>query len=130
MGLTAEQNDAFIKQNGPVLESGHADVYETSRLLSFVPELMHMERVKPEESRSLGRLDFLNERGVSTGISWYVSYPHQFAGDPSAATAEKGDFLMKCHVDSLADIIRVIKEEDVTAALQQELYQASETPSC
>ncbi|MGN0171348.1 MAG: creatininase family protein [Acutalibacteraceae bacterium] len=130
IGLNADQHNAFIGMNGPVLESGHADIFETSAILSFAPELIHMDRIQPEESRSLGRLDFLGERRVSTGIAWYGSYPHQFAGDPSAATAEKGDFLMKCYVDNLADSIRVIKEEDKSAALQREFYQASEAPSC
>ena len=126
--LYYEQEQALIKKYGPIPEGGHAAHTETSQIIAIHPELTHMELVKPEESQSLGRADWYCQRGVFTGINWYASYPHQFAGDPSGASAEFGEEMLTYNANNLAEIVQKIKEDDSLPQLINEFYSAHSTP--
>lgn len=101
----------------------HAGDSETSQVLAVRPELVHMERVPHEpEGASQGRLDNLQQAGAFTGIWWYASYPHHFAGDTRPANAIKGERLLQAMAEHLAATLKAIKEDKVTLALQEEFY--------
>lgn len=126
--LRPEQEETLIKKYGPVPEGGHADHTETSQIMAIRPDLTHMELVNPEESRSLGRADWFWQRGVFTGINWYASFPHQFAGDPTAASAAFGEDMLTYNAQNMAEIVKKIKEDDVLPTLIEEFYSAHSTP--
>lgn len=61
--MTDEQYESFLKLNGPVKESGHADIYETSVVMAVAPEQVHMEALRPQDGHSLGRMDAYGKAG-------------------------------------------------------------------
>lgn len=125
---TPEQEAAFLALNGPVKESGHADIYETSVVMAIAPEQVHMEALRPQDGRSLGRMDAYAKLGAYSGISWYASYPYQMAGDPSDATAQKGELLLNGFVENLAHLFDLLKNSDLPGELQEEFYMRCDTP--
>ena len=123
---TAEQQRQLNAVHGAPDGEGHADIHETSFIMSQNPALARMENVKVEESRPLGRLRHL--RDVFTGIGWYADYPCQFAGNPIGATPERGAALRDCCVENLVAAIRAVKSDDSAAALQKEFFDRCDAP--
>ena len=105
----------------------HAGESETSHMLVSRPDLVHLDRAGTESGMDQNRLDLPN--GVYTGIWWYAKFPEHYAGDGSAATKELGEFDMKAWADSIANAIRSIKADQVSARLQEEFYRKSLMPS-
>lgn len=106
----------------------HAGEGETSQVLAFRPELVLMERVpeQPEEGAARGRLKTLADVNVFTAIWWYADYPTHYAGDARTAAAEKGERLLQAQARQLAAVLRAVKQDEVTARLQDEFYTAAE----
>ena len=105
----------------------HAGESETSHTLVSRPDLVHLDRAGSESGVDQNRLDL--PAGVYTGIWWYAKFPEHYAGDGSAATKELGEFDMKAWADSVANAIRSIKADQVSARLQEEFYRKSLVPS-
>ncbi len=55
-------------------------------------------------------------------ISWYANYPDHYAGEAEAASVEKGKKLRSLMVDSLADYIRLVKNDETALDLMKEFY--------
>lgn len=83
--------------------SGHAGETETSMMLAIEPKLVHKDRMfaDGEEARPL-----LN--GVTNYRRMDQRTRHGGVGDPSKATAGKGEKLFKAIADGLEETIRVI----------------------
>ena len=122
------QMKEFLKMNGPLRGSGHADVMETSEIMYTNPNTIHLETIKVEETIELGRNSFLGENGVFSAISWYADHPDHISGDPSDATAEKGKFLTEMYINNFAKVIKIIKDDDVSLKLQEEFYKKCNNP--
>src|SRR5580704_17676315 len=105
----------------------HAGESETAHTLVSRPDLVHLDRAGSESGADQNRLDL--PAGVYTGIWWYAKFPEHYAGDGSAATKELGEFDMKAWADSVANAIRSIKADQVSARLQEEFYRKSLMPS-
>ena len=105
----------------------HAGESETSHTLVSRPDLVHLDRAGSEYGADQNRLDL--PAGVYTGIWWYAKFPEHYAGDGSAATKELGEFDMKAWADSIANAIRAIKADQVSARLQEEFYRKSLMPT-
>jgi creatinine amidohydrolase len=105
----------------------HAGESETAHTLVSRPDLVHIDRAGSESGADQNRLDL--PAGVYTGIWWYAKFPEHYAGDGSAATKELGEFDMKAWADSVANAIRSIKADQVSARLQEEFYRKSLMPS-
>jgi creatinine amidohydrolase len=108
----------------------HAGNYETALMMALRPELVAMDRVAREESGSRGRLDHFKDpatglKNIYTGIWWYADHPTHFAGDPAAASAEKGNALLELLVEETAQKISIIKEDGVTQELLREFFEQS-----
>lgn len=125
---TLKQDEEFNRLYGPVGETGHADVMETSEILYTHPHTVHLDRIDVEETKGNPRLDYLSENGLYTAIWWYAKYPAHIAGDPSLATAEKGKWLENLYVNNIAKAIKTIKEDDLSLKLQEEFYKKRENP--
>lgn len=115
--ITDEQLKAIQARSGEIEMGDHAGFSETSLMMYLCPELVHMENAKVSESASMERLEELRELGVFTGFNWYADYPHHFAGDPSRATAEHGEFIFNMLRDSIVKIINEVKADNMSAKL-------------
>jgi creatinine amidohydrolase len=79
----------------------HADEVETSLGLAFFPHLMHPELADDGAARPT-RFEALNRGWVSMTRPWHLVSKNTGLGDPSAATAEKGEKLMGVLVERLS----------------------------
>ncbi|HBL83695.1 MAG: hypothetical protein A2Y17_08855 [Clostridiales bacterium GWF2_38_85] len=127
--LTYDQSMILEEKYGKILDCGHADVYETSDIMAISPEQVHMERVKVDESKSTHRMDSLDELQIFTAINWYGDFPHQFAGDPSNASAEYGNDILNYNAENLVKVIREIKKSNLVGDLFDEFYNYSDNPT-
>lgn len=118
--ISDEQKKAIRSLAGENDMGGHAGFLETSLMMHLRPELVHMERANISEGASMGRLKDLRERDVFTGFNWYAEYPHHFAGDPSRATAEHGEFIFDMLCGNIINVLREVKADQVTPKLIEE----------
>jgi creatinine amidohydrolase len=82
----------------------HADEMETSLGLAFFPELMHLD--KADAGAALpSRLEAINRGWVSITRPWHLVTTNTGLGDPSQATAEKGQRFMHALVDRLSSFL-------------------------
>jgi creatinine amidohydrolase len=108
----------------------HAGAGETSLMLAIHPELVAMGQVPADdEGTARQRLQALSAAGVETGIWWYADYPTHYAGDAQAATPELGTQMFAGMVSGLAQAIRAIKADSVTADLQARFFAAQGSPA-
>jgi len=113
----------------PALKSSvdqHAGESETAHTLVSRPDLVHLDRAGQESGADQNRLDL--PRGLYTGIWWYARFPNHYAGDGSLATTELGEFDMKAWTASVADAIRAVKADEISARLQREFFDGSRQP--
>jgi creatinine amidohydrolase len=66
--------------------------------------------------------------GLSTGISWYASYPDHYAGDAAGATAARGVALREVAAAGIAKAIAFVKADTVAPQLQQEFFEKTGKP--
>lgn len=96
----------------------HGGETETSTVLAVNQKLVKMDAIT-NDGLPTGRLAQLP---VYTGISWYAEYPNHYAGEPAAATVEKGEFLMTGYARNVARIIQAVKADAMAPKLVQEFY--------
>jgi len=99
---------------------GHACECETSISLANHPHLVKMDYIKGRKTEPRGRYYHIPPGRISA--RWYSDYPDHYAGDATAATAQKGEALRRIQVDSLADYIRAVKRDEVVLTLLNEFY--------
>ena len=99
---------------------GHACECETSISLANHPHLVKMDAIAGRKADPLGRLDHIPPGRVSG--RWYSDHPDHYAGDATAATAEKGLKLRQLAVDSLAEYIKAVKNDSAALELLSEFH--------
>ncbi len=104
---------------------GHADEVETSTILAVRPDLVKMEAVNSQSGEDMNRLSLPN---IYTGIWWYAKYPNHYAGDASGGSAELGEIRLAQWSEQLAQVVKTVKEDDLSARLQEEFFRESESP--
>jgi len=104
------------------IRNEHAGEGETSMVMALHPELVDTSTLPTDEGHALGRLNHLDEADLYTAMGWYADFPHHYSGEGEYGTAEKGEFLLNNAAKRLAAIIRVVKDDTVTPALQQEYF--------
>ncbi len=109
-------------------EVGHACEAETSTILYLYPELVKMEQVPPTPFTNLHRNAPLREVGVYSPMDWYEMYPAMYVGDPSKATPDKGEVMVRYRVNRLVEVIRRVKADTVTPASQREFLERMRRP--
>lgn len=103
---------------------GHADEWETSLMLYLYPHLVNMAAVpEPHVGLPQHRLQAFKEAQVKTPFDFYADYPTHYAGEAKWATAEKGERAAKAIIERLARVIRLVREDSVAPALQQEFAE-------
>ncbi|MGA7908736.1 MAG: creatininase family protein [Candidatus Sulfotelmatobacter sp.] len=104
----------------------HAGESETSKMMIARPDTVHMDRATSESGADQHRQNLPDD--VYTGIWWYARFPNHYSGDGSAATRELGEYQMNWWIDTVAKVIRAVKEDDVSLKLQNEFYEKSRHP--
>ncbi|MHB9133281.1 MAG: creatininase family protein [Armatimonadota bacterium] len=97
----------------------HGGEMETSLLMRINPNLVKMQAATNNGMR-MNRLAHLPK--VYTSVLWYADFPSHFAGDPTHATPEKGEFLLERFSAQVANIIKGIKADTETQRLAAEFY--------
>jgi creatinine amidohydrolase len=82
----------------------HADEMETSLLLHLCPEWVMMDQAGDGACVPF-EVEGLNQSGVWTPRPWAQSHPDTGSGDPSLATAEKGEAFFEGLCVAYADVI-------------------------
>lgn len=82
----------------------HADEMETSMMLHLAPEWVVMAQAGPGEVKPY-TIDGISQPGVWTPVPWGKACPDTGSGDPSPATAEKGERFVAGVADALARLL-------------------------
>ena len=101
---------------------GHACECETSNMLHLAPDSTHPEWIPDEPGEPLDRMDHLRGR-LFTPAYWYGRFPAHYCGDARPATAEKGKRFFEHLAGRLAEIIRVVKEDDAAPGAYREFQE-------
>jgi creatinine amidohydrolase len=90
----------------------HADEVETSLGLAFFPELMRPEQADPGAARP-ARFEAINRGWVSITRPWHLATTNTGLGNPAAASADKGQALMKAVTERLGQFLVQLAAEPV-----------------
>lgn len=104
----------------------HAGESETSHTLIARPDLVHLDRAQEQSGADQKRLNL--PEGVYTGIWWYARFPNHYAGDGSVATKELGQYDMNAWVGAVAGVIRAVKADQTSLALQNKFFKDAVHP--
>lgn len=91
----------------------HADEVETSLGLAYFPELMHTELADDGAIRPT-QFDAINRGWISITRPWHLATTNTGAGNPVAATAEKGKKLMDVLVDRLSSFLVELAQSEMS----------------
>jgi len=108
------------RQRAPI---GHACHVETSSLMSVRPDLAKLANLGGEDIR--GRAGPA-VGAAQTGIAWIERHPYGVIGDPTLATPELGEELVRGWAKGVAEIIRQVKADTVTPAVVSEFARRCE----
>ncbi len=97
----------------------HGGEIETSTMMALTPKLVRMQQLS---APGLPQKRLAQLPNVRTSIWWYADYPDQYAGDAAPATAAKGRFFLKECAKRIAAIVRDIKADTVTPAIEREFF--------
>lgn len=125
-GVWAQDNEFFkqwIEMRESTNRDEHAGESETSKVLAICPQLVDKSRLPAGDGLPLERLSTLRDLNVQTAIEWYADFPTHYAGEGEFGTAEKGNFILDYMAQRLAAIIRVVKRDQTTLALQREFFE-------
>jgi creatinine amidohydrolase len=119
-----EGDQAYSKEfnrlhKSDVSNDQHAGETETSTLLYLRPDLMRMDRADKQSGANQKRLDI---PGLYTPIWWYAAYPNHYAGEGAKATSEFGKFITDHEISSFIKVLKEVKADKKTLALQNEFY--------
>lgn len=103
----------------------HAGELETSELMAARPDLVKLDCAGTQNGEALERLPLEKLR---PSIFWYADYPNHFAGEPSQACIELGEYSNLEGAKFLAEKIRRVKSDNVGPALQAEFFEKSLHP--
>jgi len=101
------------------LSGDHADELETSMMLHLRPDLVHLKDADAGSMRP-PRLETLKHGWVEYSRPWHVLTTNSGAGDPRAATAEKGETLARAFVDRFTSFLVELAAADVDADFPME----------
>lgn len=121
-----EATEARLDKMRKTAVDGHAGEEETSVMLAHHPELVRMDKAGAESGEDQKRQAGL--KNAYTGIWWYAGQPNHYRGDGRAANAEFGRALLEAETGALVEMIRSVKKDEVTAALQKKFFDDAAKP--
>jgi Uncharacterized protein, putative amidase len=118
---------ARIDQMRRTTLDGHAGEMETSQMLAIRPDLVRLDQAGTQSGENQDRLAGLKH--AYTGIWWYARYPNHYQGYGSAGRKELGEAVLDLEAGLLAEMIRAVKDDAVSPALQNQFFEEAEKPS-
>jgi creatinine amidohydrolase len=82
----------------------HADEFETSLLLHLCPDLVELPQAGTGERKPFA-IGGLTQPGVWTPRPWSTTHPDTGSGDPSLATAQKGERFFAAVTTALSELL-------------------------
>jgi creatinine amidohydrolase len=98
----------------------HAGEDETARMLYMYPELMQLDRAQGESGADQKRHALPSD--VYSPIWWYARFPNHYSGEGDKATRELGEALTEYRLARLAEVLKIIKADRQTLAVQDEFF--------
>jgi creatinine amidohydrolase/Fe(II)-dependent formamide hydrolase-like protein/7-cyano-7-deazaguanine synthase in queuosine biosynthesis len=119
---TGESSDADVARLTVTPNDAHAGEIETSTALATRPQLVDLRAARRSVPRFSSRyLDFSSERS----ISWFSHTAHisktGVLGDPTQASAEKGEAIWDLMIDALVAFVEQLKGLSLEEILQRRL---------
>jgi creatinine amidohydrolase len=121
-----EATEARLDKMRQTKVDGHAGEEETSVMLAHHPELVRIDKAGAESGEDQKRQAGL--KNAYTGIWWYAGQPNHYRGDGRAGNAEFGRALLEAETGALVEMIRSVKKDEVTAALQKKFFDDAAKP--
>lgn len=90
-------------------EYGHACEWETSEMLHIQPELVDMDKAGKVEEPP--REDLKHLKHMYTPMDWVGMQPDLTRGTPGYSTAEKGCTFLEDQIQTLAEMVKVVKKD-------------------
>jgi len=115
--------DAWRAMRESSIRDEHAGEGESSMVHAAHPELVDDVELTYGQGEPMGRLAHLDDANLYTAIGWYADFPHHYSGRGELGTREKGQFIMEHRARSVARLIRLVKDDDTSAALQHEFFE-------
>jgi len=116
---SGETSDADIYAIAETPNDVHAGEIETSTTLALRPELVQMDQAEALVPKfSSHYLDFTSKRGVTWHARTMRISPSGVMGDPTKATAEKGERMWAVMIRNLVELVEHLK-----AMTLDEIYQ-------
>lgn len=108
--LYATMPSEHILESAP-RQLGHGGGKETSLVMLFRPELVHLDSLDPLPA---GQGPYYPKTVVGTWytIDWTRQVPRGYIGIPQVATAEKGAMMAEAAAEACAEIVRRVKRYD------------------
>ena len=103
---------------------GHADEMESSHAMAVFPDLVKIDRA----TRESGDNQKLLPLGELTGLRWYAQFPNHYAGDAKDANEALGELSIESTGTELAKLIKAVKTDRATPALQEEFFKKNQQP--
>ena len=113
---------SYTEMSESKIRNEHAGEMETSMVMAVRPDLVDRSMLPSDEGLAQERLSHLAAAKVYTAIGWYADFPNHYAGEGEYGTAAKGEFVMDHVAGRLAEIIRLVKDDSVSQALQDEFF--------
>jgi len=101
---------------------GHAGEAETSQIMHLLPDAVRMQNFT-DRTDGKSRDMQAHLQGLENPWSWYARFPTHISGDPTAASPQKGEFLIESGARQLAEAMRTVKADDVTPRLAREFHE-------
>jgi creatinine amidohydrolase len=112
-------------QEGEVV--GHACELETSIAMAIDERLVKREHFRPSREHHRDKRDLAPVESWST-LDWHINMPQGWAGDPTKASAAKGERLLEEGVARMVSLIRAIKADGVTAPFLKDNIERARKP--
>jgi creatinine amidohydrolase len=97
--MVPDVKDAVFDEPGD-----HADEFETSLLLHLCPDLVELSQAGSGERKPFA-IEGLTQPGVWTPRPWSNTHPDTGSGNPSHATAQKGERYFQAVTGALAELL-------------------------
>lgn len=92
---------------------GHADMRESSLLMSNHPELVASDRFEAESGISIHRSDYLYKEGIDFGHAWISNYPNAYSAlSPKGCSITIGEAMLMIAAERLARIYKLLKNDE------------------
>ncbi|MBQ2999074.1 MAG: creatininase family protein [Clostridia bacterium] len=112
--LTKEDEATLLHLHEMNMKTGHACFFETSYMMGFAPETVHLEKLGKETGKNYHVADYFKENEIFVpDAGWGFNYPNAYAGDDPVECNERiGKASLRIGSEILAKRIKLFKEDE------------------